>query len=309
MSRPDPSAGPPGVDPIPPHRFGSKVELARRLSEERPEPSRDHAIEELLLREGQEIGVRARRAIRERREFSVTSERFFARVAGIAARRFLEQAERCEARAMEETLILDFRPPHLADLYLAMACAERPRDNVAWNCLVLEHGSELRRVARQFRTVGSDEDAVQTFLAALWTIRSTGTCFLATYRGLAPLRAWLLLVLRRRLARTATSPVVAPLPESLADGTRADPTDAVAREDLWRALIPAVAELLAALPERDRNFLESQLLLNEEGVKIAARHGVSPSYVSRRCRELKEALRQKLSQWLRRHGVAPEDLR
>lgn len=78
--------------------------------------------------------------------------------------------------------------------------------------------------------------------------------------------------------------------------------------DLRARVVPIVQAAMRDLSPRDRDLLESRLLRGEEGQAIASRHGVSPSYVSRRFREITERVRTRLTPWLREHGIDPEEL-
>ncbi|MBI4880927.1 MAG: hypothetical protein HY812_14920 [Planctomycetes bacterium] len=281
---------------------GARARLAHSLLRGSPA-----ALSQVLALEGCEIDLFLREAMQARSPFAVSFDEFRRQVVCIGAARFLQQAASLGLARRQAGRILDFCPSCLADLYLAMACARHPRQNGAWNFLVLEHAAELHRAARSFHAACADEE-VNRFFADIWVRRRDDANLLGTYRGLAPLRAWLLLVFRRRLAARRSPPRAAALPESLPDPAAADPKDQVADSEFREALCRLLLGLLAELPRRDREFIEARLLRNEDGIVTAARFGVSPSYVSRRYRELLDCLRARLAPFLARRGIDPREL-
>ncbi len=299
MTHPQPR---PDLRLAPRARAGGRTRLAHSLLRGSPA-----ALSQVLALEGCEIDLLLREAMEARAPFAVTFEEFRWRAVRIGAARFLQEAARAGLSRPSAGRILDLCPPCLADLYLAMACARHPRQNGAWNFLVLEHAAELRRAARSFHPACLDEE-VNRFLADIWVRRRENESLLGTYRGLAPLRSWLLLVFRRRLAARRDPPRATALPDALQDPAAADPRDQVANGELREALGRLLLGLLAELRPRDREFIEARLLQNEDGVATAARFGVSPSYVSRRYRELLGRLRARLAPFLARRGIDPREL-
>lgn len=201
---------------------------------------------------------------------------------------------------------LDPLPPFLSDFCLAHACRQRPPIEAAWQRLVAHSRRELLCAARDLGE-SEPETAVHSFYGDLWVERSGGASLLDTYMGLGPLRAWMQLVLRRRLLAARSGRV----PAALDDRASAVPRDAeheLVREELRTSARELIADQWRRMSARDRALLESRVVDRELGIHTARRLGVSPAYVSRRFKELLADLKQRIAPGLERRGFGPEDL-
>ena len=214
-------------------------------------------------------------------------------------------AARRSAAAPSSTL-LELAPPFLADFCLAHACRCTPPLEGAWRLMIERFSRELLATARACGH-GAPEECVSTFFSDLWIARRSHRSLLDTYMGLGPLRAWLVLVFRRRLlrARRVASPL-ARLPEGYV-GDVPGPEERLGREELLATVRPLLRAVLESLSERDRELVEARLLRSERGVDTARRFGVSPAYVSRRFKEVLAELRGRLSPPMALKGLDPED--
>jgi len=205
-----------------------------------------------------------------------------------------------EATETGELALAPYLPRHLEDVHLAWACARRPFQDLAWERLFAAHARALGRVARGAGATAPREET-HAFFADLCLPTHRGRALLDTYSGLAPLGAWLRLVFQRRLnaARRRAQPLDLPL--DLPDERAPDPEREATRRDFATLL----ERCLAGLSARDRDLVEARILRAEEGVATARRHGVSPSYVSRRYREVLAGLRTQIAPLLGRVGFRP----
>ncbi|MBI5431635.1 MAG: hypothetical protein HZA52_02265 [Planctomycetes bacterium] len=232
--------------------------------------------------------------------FGASSD-FRAFVAGLAAGRFLAEVAAVPAVRANPPPIREFVPPFLGDLHLAWACSRTPPEERAWLRLWRHGTPSLTRLARSIRGV-APEPEIADFLVDLWLPRDHGGSLLSTYRGLAALRSWLWLVFRRRIARRRQEPAkvewISAAVAEASDLGGEEPADL----ELQARLALALSRTLDGLPERDRDLIEAHVLRGETGVDMAERHQVSPSYISRRTREVLATLRRRLAPELRRMG-------
>lgn len=187
-------------------------------------------------------------------------------------------------------------PSFLEELCLARACASHPRDERAWCLLSRMHAP---RLVAQARVMGSShpEDEVHDLFLDLWLPSRTGRSLIHSYAGRAPLGPWLALVLRRRLSASRRKLA---RHRGLADSLdRRDPmlpsaADLVAHEEELKRIGNLVSGAMDELSARDRDLIESRYLRVELGKSTAERWGVSPSFVSKRCRQVLAILRGRL---------------
>lgn len=201
---------------------------------------------------------------------------------------------------------VDSLPPFLADFCLVCACLQRPPNEDAWRRLIELSRQDLLRAAAELYDAEPDS-AVQSFYGDLWVARSSGSGLLHTYMGLAPLRAWLQLVFRRRTLAGRDRRASVPWREDR-EGAHAGSDHDLARAELRQSARSLIDAQLRGLSSRDRALLEARVIENELGVHTARRLGVSPAYVSRRFKELLGILRGRILPGLQRHGYEPEDL-
>ncbi|WP_224372373.1 sigma-70 family RNA polymerase sigma factor [Hyalangium versicolor] len=206
------------------------------------------------------------------------------------------------------------RQLHVADLYLACACAEGER-------LAL-HAFEqhiLQRVPSRLGALpeATVDEVLQVLRERLLLGRGEAPPRIADYSGRGSLLAWVRIIAARIVGELASQQGRRELfiepPEVLARMlSEGDPERELLREDSRQVLAEALRKALAALPERERALLRLHHLHGLTMDRLAAMYRESRSGVARRVAQARERLmeltREELAVRLKLGGAEVESL-
>jgi len=190
---------------------------------------------------------------------------------------------RCVARCLDGREFQSLDGLAAEDLYLACACAEKARGAVT--AFEAGYARVIRRAVSRVISAPEDrDDAEQRVWQHLLVGDAAARPALAKYRGNVALAKWIPVVaIRVALTLNRTESSERRLREKAgAEAIGASPEQMYMREELRRAVEPAIAQALGRLPDRDRLilrlFLVSGLTLRAIGQSI----GLSQPAVSKR---------------------------
>ena len=240
-------------------------------------------------------------------DYGLDALAFEALVLETIRRRLARSGERAGLPVLE-TLALD-------DLYLAQGCAAR--STAAWRRFESQYGPMLDRLSLLFSTsvIGAG-DARQELLVSLFSgRRGQGSAF-QSYRGIASLKGWLRVALRRVVIDLYRSVRWRPLPggaSAIELGLLPDPTPCaepqLVSSRTAQALVAIMDEVVAALPALDRRTL---LMAHRDGCRledIGRELGVHLTTAQRRLERIREDVGRAVLRLARaRLALSPDDV-